>query len=393
MTSTTKKIPIGTIVPCKFIDNNYHKAEVLKIQTDSEGKQQYYVHYLNFNKRLDEWVKPNRFSTQEIELNSPKIKTPRRGRRSKRSTPLNSDGKVVVSRSKYEKDQEMKNQQLKELQKIRNIDEIKFGKYLIEPWYYSPYPSHLLESRKLYICEFCFQFANSERSFERHMVKCRCRHPPGIEIYKEGNLSIYEVDGEISKKYTRNLFLLSKLFLDHKSLSFNVELFLFYIVCENDKLGSHITGYFSKEKNSQEYCNLACILVLPQYQRKGYGQLMISLSYELSKKEKKMGSPEKPFSDLGLVAYRNYWAMILINILYNRNKETISIQELSNISYITPTEVKSTLKWLDLIHIHENKILIHLNNSTVILKFMKKYEETKFINPNLLNWVSYDQQL
>lgn len=47
-------------------------------------------------------------------------------------------------------------------------------------------------------------------------------------------------------------------------------------------------GYFSKEKASEEGYNLACILALPAFQRKGYGKLLISFSYELSKLEGKV---------------------------------------------------------------------------------------------------------
>lgn len=47
-------------------------------------------------------------------------------------------------------------------------------------------------------------------------------------------------------------------------------------------------GYFSKEKCSEEGYNLACILTLPCYQKRGYGKFLISFSYELSKLEGKV---------------------------------------------------------------------------------------------------------
>ena len=40
--------------------------------------------------------------------------------------------------------------------------------------------------------------------------------------------------------------LLAKLFLDHKTLYFDVEPFLFYILTEVDRDGCHLVGYFSK---------------------------------------------------------------------------------------------------------------------------------------------------
>ena len=76
--------------------------------------------------------------------------------------------------------------------------------------------------------------------------KCEVRCPPGDEIYRRHDLSVFEVDGNHSKIYCQNLCLLAKLFLDHKTLYYDVESFHFYVLTVNDDAGCHLIGYFSK---------------------------------------------------------------------------------------------------------------------------------------------------
>lgn len=48
--------------------------------------------------------------------------------------------------------------------------------------------------------------------------------------------------------------------------------------------------------------------------------------YLLSKVEGKVGSPERPLSDLGLMSYRKYWQDQLINYLLDYDDDKISIK-------------------------------------------------------------------
>lgn len=48
--------------------------------------------------------------------------------------------------------------------------------------------------------------------------------------------------------------------------------------------------------------------------------------YLLSKVEEKVGSPERPLSDLGLISYRSYWKDVLLRYLNNFQGKEISIK-------------------------------------------------------------------
>merc|ERR1719283_526671 len=117
---------------------------------------------------------------------------------------------------------------------------------------------------------------------------------------------------------------------------------------EVDNEGAHAVGYFSKEKESPDGNNLACILILPPFQRKGYSKFLIAFSYELSKIEGMIGSPEKPLSDLGKLSYRSYWTWVLLEILRNF-RGTLSIKDLSMMTSITQGDIISTLQSLNLV--------------------------------------------
>lgn len=247
-----------------------------------------------------------------------------------------------------------------EAAKVKNIQTIVLGSYAIDTWYYSPFPPEYSNYSVLYFCEFCLKFVRSKEALQRHCNRCKLRHPPGIEIYRKDNISMFEVDGATNRLYCQNLCYIAKLFLDHKTLYYDVDPFWFYVMCEVDDQGAHIVGYFSKEKYSEEDYNVACILTLPPFQRKGYGKFLMAFSYELSKLENLVGSPEKPLSDLGLLGYRSYWSHVLVDLLRREKSSALSIYEISEKTMMKSEDIIGTLQALDLIQYYEGQHILDM---------------------------------
>ncbi|RKO97306.1 hypothetical protein CXG81DRAFT_3943, partial [Caulochytrium protostelioides] len=240
---------------------------------------------------------------------------------------------------------------------------IQFGDFLIDTWFASPYPEEYNCAAVLYLCEHCLKYMASAYVLGRHRLKCPLRRPPGDEIYRDDRVSVYEVDGRKNKIYCQNLCLLAKMFLDHKTLYYDVEPFLFYVMTEHAPItppaspqapsasaaASAVTkeqfvGYFSKEKRSGANYNVSCILTMPHHQRKGYGHWLIDFSYLLSKREKICGTPEKPLSDLGRATYRQYWRVALLRWVAAQLDAADQIAEGTS---MTPEDIVSTLYLLE----------------------------------------------
>lgn len=141
----------------------------------------------------------------------------------------------------------------------------------------------------------CCTWRSSSCVLRLLQTKCNLRHPPGNEIYRKGTISFFEIDGRKNKvsnwgggrfctlsktffgsicvfltntsvvffqTYSQNLCLLAKCFLDHKTLYYDTDPFLFYVMTEYDSKGFHIVGYFSKvHKRCKTVLTFCCVCV------------------------------------------------------------------------------------------------------------------------------------
>lgn len=259
---------------------------------------------------------------------------------------------------------------------------------------------------RLYVCPSCFKYAKELVAWWGHVKLCQQRaHIPGNKIYvhpkgrrtvyvpqdgsrgpgqkkrrgegniryveevvqDEGEWSLWEVDGEKDVLFCQNLSLFAKLFLDNKSVFFDVTGFNYFLLVYTPPpavatsagvapppVTPQITGFFSKEKMSWDNNNLACILIFPPWQRKGLGALLMGASYEISRREGIMGGPEKPISDLGKKGYQRFWAGEIARWLLSLDvapadaesgQETlVDVEDCSQATWISPEDCLGVLR-------------------------------------------------
>lgn len=273
---------------------------------------------------------------------------------------------------------------------------IHFGcKFTMDAWYRSAYPAEYTRRDYLSVCSYCLDYSKSDLTIERHRLKCCRRVPPGREIYRDGDLSMWEVDGLTASLYCQNLCLLAKSFLSSKSLYKDVQPFFFYVLTKSSETGSEFVGYFSKQKMyslfkpEQPIQSVSCIMALPFTQLQGYGQFLIEFSYLLTRLQQGTGSPETPLSRLGEIAFRNYWrrsiSVCVKNYLDLRKR--FSIADISKNTGIHLNHVVLTLESLGWLGRDVSNTCLKIDKACLDKNVLKWQEKTKLtIHAERLLW-------
>lgn len=94
-------------------------------------------------------------------------------------------------------------------------------------------------------------------------------------------------------------------------------------------------------------------MTLPVRQRQGWGNLLIDFSYLLSKKEQRLGSPEKPLSALGALGYRNYWTLALMRYFQSAPNNP-RLEDICAATSLTMEDTYNTLVHLDMIVLRDD---------------------------------------
>ena len=369
-------------VICKIVEIRPDPSH-LKDEKPTESSYEYYIHYMGYDRRNDHWIK--RKDVSETKVSDEEIKK-------LKTNPISTDD-IVFHNDENEGMDEAGVKAHEEATKVRTIDEIVMGNYRCCTWYFSPFPEEYHNEKTLYFCEFCLNFYVKKDELERHLkTNCPLRHPPGNEIYRDDKISMFEVDGKTESIYCENLSYLSKLFLDHKTLAWDVDPFLFYILTEYDKYGYHFVGYFSKEKDSPQGWNLSCILTLPFHQRKGYGKFLIEFSYLLSKREQKYGSPERPLSDLGYSTYFAYWTQKICETLRKWEGESITINDIAEATHIKHKDIHNVMSDLHLLRYDDGHYII-IADKKILEELEKRTGKKGYpLHPEKLIWTPYKQK-
>lgn len=176
------------------------------------------------------------------------------------------------------------------------------------------------KSSTLYVCNDCLELYDLEISFKRHIKKCSKIIAGSYVVYHDENIKIFKIQGLDNISICQNICNIGRCFIKNKTLFWDIENYNFFLLFENNIFA----GYFSEEILNSDN-NLSCITIFPDFQKKGYGLLLVDFSYYLKK-----GTCEKPLSVDGINLYNKYWKNKIFLYLKKNNGKSKSIKNIAD---------------------------------------------------------------
>eukprot|EP00002_Diphylleia_rotans_P010921 TRINITY_DN2160_c0_g1_i2.p1 TRINITY_DN2160_c0_g1~~TRINITY_DN2160_c0_g1_i2.p1 ORF type:complete len:248 (+),score=50.62 TRINITY_DN2160_c0_g1_i2:52-795(+) len=175
-----REYSVGEKLYCRWRDGKWHKSEIVDLRRANSDRIEYYIHYAEFNKRLDEWVSDERLSVQLPEdkdqennagtADGKNEKEPIRKMTRNMKRKYDEENHVPKSFEDMDATTAILEKMHEENTKMKNINQIVLGKYVIDAWYCSPYPEEYANQALLFICEFCLKYMKLRSTYEKHKV-------------------------------------------------------------------------------------------------------------------------------------------------------------------------------------------------------------------------------
>ena len=128
----------------------------------------YYVHYVDFDRRLDEWLPYSALLLDTLQKAPPEseLALQPNSHKKRRCTTGSAALGASMALEQLEKEHE-------EMTKVKNITKIRIGKWEVDTWYFSPYPLEYADCACLHVCEFCLKYAKKKNTVIAHRQSCK----------------------------------------------------------------------------------------------------------------------------------------------------------------------------------------------------------------------------
>jgi histone acetyltransferase MYST1 len=196
-------IEVGARMRAEWRDGELRDCEIIERRVTPDGVSQYYIHYTEFNRRLDEWVAAERL--QKPEPTAKPASGDGKRRKLDPAVTLGQPSHHQLSQTDEATAGELDAATQKEHEaatKVKNINRIVLGKWGMQTWcarrhwcclvlcmlvlteedaarsrhlprrYFSPLPKEYEQCDTLYVCEYDLHFTKKPEALRRYMKRC-----------------------------------------------------------------------------------------------------------------------------------------------------------------------------------------------------------------------------